>query len=325
MPAKGEYMRKGLCVLVALALALVTLQVHAQAYPVKPVRIVVTYPPGGSTDAIGRILTPHLAERFGQPFILDNRPGGGATIGTDLVAKSPGDGYTLLITGTLVLIPVITSKLPYDALRDFAPITLLVTSPMMVAVNPSLLPVKSIQELIPLLKSKPGLPFASGGPGMQLAGELFKLLTGVDMTHVPYKGAGQALTDLAGGQLAIAFTDLGSTTRFLKSGRIRVLAVASATRSANAPDIPTGAESGLPGWQSLGSFGLLAPSATPAPIVQRLNAEVTALLRKPDIRERILATGNEPAPRTPEEFSRFIATELPRWTKVIKEAGLKFE
>ena len=318
-------MRKTFRALIALTWVLASLHAVAQAYPSKPVRVVVTYPPGGSSDAIARILAPPLGERLGHPFLIDNRPGGGSTIGTDMVAKAAPDGYTLLITGTLVLLPVINPKLPYDAVKDFAPITLLVTSPMMIAVNPSLLPVNSIAELLPLLKSKPGLAFASGGPGMQLAGELFKMMTKADMTHVPYKGAGQALTDLAGGQLPIAFTDLGSSTRFLKSGRIRVLAVSSAKRSANAPDIPTAAESGLPGWEAFGSFGLLAPAGTPAAVVQRLNAEVTALLRNPDVRERVLATGNEPWPTTPEEYARFIVTEIPRWTRVITEAGLKFE
>jgi tripartite-type tricarboxylate transporter receptor subunit TctC len=211
--------------------------------------------------------------------------------------------------------------------KDLAPITLLVTSPMIIAINPSMLPVNSIKELIPLLKSKPGIALGSGGTasGMHLAGELFKLMVAADMTHVPYKGNAPALNDLMGGQVPIAFTDLGSATRFIKSGRLRVLAVASAKRSANAPDIPTAAESGLPGWEALGSFGLFAPAGTPTVIVQRLNAEVTTLLRRPDIVERILATGNEPAPMTVDEYNRFIATEIPRWNKVARDSGAKFD
>ena len=318
-------------VLVALVLALPAAYAAAQAYPSKPVRIVVTFPPGGSTDIIARILSPELNARLGQPFVVDNRPGGGGgrSIGASIVTKSPPDGYTVLIAGGSSFYSLSTSpdRLPYDPVKDLTPITLLVTSPMIISINPTLLPVSSIKELIPVLKSKAGLAFGSGGQGsgMHLAGELFKLLVVADMTHVPYKGNGPALNDLMGAQIPIAFTDLGSATRFIKGGRLRVLAVASAKRSTTAPDIPTAAESGLPGWEALGSFGLFAPGCTPAPIVQLLNKEVTTLLRRPDIAERILATGNEPAPTTPEEYSRFIQREIPRWNKIAKDSGAKFD
>jgi len=326
-------MQNAFRILFAFALALAAAQAGAQAYPVKPVHIVVTFPPGGSTDAIARILSPSLAERLGQPIVVDNRPGGGGgrgSIGATFVTHAAPDGYTLLIAGNNAFYTLSTAPSappPYDPVKDFTPITLLVKSPMVISVDPSVLAVQSIKELIPLLKSKPGIAFGSGGQGsgMHLAGELFKLLTSADMTHVPYKGNGPALNDLIGGQIPIAFTDLGSVTRFIKSGRVRVLAVAAAERSALAPDIPTGAESGLPGWEALGTFGLHGPGGTPAAIVHRLNAEVTALLRRADIRERILATGNEPAPMTPEEYVRFILREVPRWNKIARDSGQKFD
>ena len=264
---------------------------------------------------------------------MENRPGGGngrGNIGATYVANTAPDGYTLLISGvpdfyTLSTAP--DAPPAYELGKDFAPITRLVTSPMVIAINPDKLPVNSIKELLPLLKGKSGSAFGSGGKGsgMHLAGEAFKQLSGLDITHVPYKGNGPALNDLIGGQIPIAFIDLGSATRFLKSGRLRVLAVASAERSALAPDIPTAAESGLPGWEALGSFGLSGPGGLPAAIVRRLNAEVTALLVRTDIRERILATGNEPAPMSPEDFGRFLASDMQRWVKMARDSGQTFD
>ncbi len=301
----------------------------AQIYPSKSVRLVVTFPPGGSSDTIARLVAPKLGERLGQPVIVDNRPGGGGSIGADMVAKSAPDGYTLVVgaAGGLALNVVIYPKLPYDPAKDFSPITLLVTSPFIVAVHPSNTQVTTLKELIANIKAKPGQPFASGGTGtgMHLAGELFKLMLAADMTHVPYKGNGPALIDLAGGQVPMAFTDLGSTPPFAKSGRIRILAVASAKRSALAPEVPSAAEAGLPGWEALGWFGVAAAAGMPQPIVQRLNSEITAILRQPDMRERILATGNEPAPTTPEEFGTFIREEISRWGKVVKDSGQRFD
>ena len=316
-----------------IAFALAAGHALAQAYPVKPVHIVSTFPPGGSSDTIARILSPSLAERLGQPVVVDNRPGGGGgrgNIGATFVTKSAPDGYTLLIAGNNAFYTLSTAPdapPPYDPVKDFTPITLLITSPMVISVDPAVLSANSIKDVMPMLKSKPGIPFGSGGQGsgMHLAGELFKQLTGADMTHVPYKGNGPALNDLMGGQIPIAFTDLGSVKRFIASGRVRVLAVASAQRSALAPDILTGAESGLPGFEALGTLGLHGPGGLPAPIVQRVNAEVTALLRQPDIRERILATGNEPAPMTPDEYVRFIQREVPRWNKIARDSGQKFD
>jgi len=302
---------------------------QAQTYPTKPVRVIVTFAPGGSSDTVTRLIGPRLSERLGQPIVIENRPGGGGSIGADAVAKSAPDGYTLVVgaQGGLALNTIFYPKLPYDPLKDFAPITLLITSPFVVSVNPAVMPVGSVAELIELLKTKRGTPFASGGTGsgMHLAGELFKLMANLDMTHVPYKGNGPALTDLAGGQLPLAFTDLGSTTAFLKSGRVRALAVTSKQRTPLAPDIPSATEAGLPDWVAFGWFGLAAPAGTPRAVINRLNAETTAILRQSDVRERILATYNEPSPTTPEEFGNFIRAEIADWSKVIREAGVKIE
>jgi tripartite-type tricarboxylate transporter receptor subunit TctC len=311
------------------AIACASMAAQAQTYPTKPIRLIVTFAPGGSSDTVARIISPRLSERLGQPVVIENRPGGGGSIGADSVAKAAPDGYTLVVgaQGGLALNTIFYPKLPYDPLKDFAPITLLVKSPFVVSVNPAVMPVGSVRELIALLKAQRGTPFASGGTGsgMHLSGELFKLMANLDMTHVPYKGNGPALTDLVGGQVPIAFTDLGSVPAFLKSGRIRALAVTSRQRSSLAPDIPSAAEAGLPDWVAFGWFGLAAPAGTPSAVIGRLNAETTAILRQSDVRERILATFNEPSPTTPEEFGDFIRAEISNWSKVIREAGVKVE
>lgn len=311
------------------AIACVSIAAQAQSYPTKPVRVIVTFAPGGSSDTVARLIGPRLSERLGQPIVIENRPGGGGSIGADLVAKSAPDGYTLVVgaQGGLALNTIFYPKLPYDPLKDFAPITLLVKSPFVLLVNPAVMPVGSVTELISLLKAQRGTPFASGGTGsgMHLAGELFKLMANLDMTHVPYKGNGPALTDLTGGQVPMAFTDLGSAPAFLKSGRVRALAVTSKQRTPLAPDIPSATEAGFPGWSAFGWFGLAAPAGTPPATINRLNAETTAILRQTDARERILATYNEPSPTTPEEFGDFIRAEIANWSKVIKEVGVKLD
>lgn len=300
------------------------------AYPNRPLRMLVTFPPGGSTDLIARMISPPLGERLGRPVIVENRPGASGAIAAEVVAKAPPDGHVLMVAGTstvmglnVILIP----NLPYDP-KDLAPITLLVRSPFIIAINTSMLPVGSIKEMVALLKTKPQqTPFASGGnlTGMHLAGEYFRSLAGLNMLHVPYKGNGPALSDVSGGQVPIAFVDLGSTGPFRKSDRVKILAVADKQRAAVAPDIPTSAEAGLPGWEAIGSFGLVTTTGTPADTIQRLHAEVTRILRLPDIRERILVTGNEPAPMTPDEFGAFAKSEVAKWTRVIKESGIKIE
>ncbi len=316
---------------IALILALCAGLASAQSgYPNRPVRVLVTFPPGGSTDLVARIFSPPLSERLGKPVLVENRPGASGAIAAEVVAKAPPDGHVLLVSPTssvmglnVILIP----NLPYDP-KDLAPITLLVTSPFIVAVNPAKTPVSSVRELIAMIKAQSqDVPFASGGnlSGMHLAGELFKSLTGSKMIHVPYKGNGPALQGLAGGELPVAFVDLGSTGPLAKAGRIKVLAIAAKQRTPLAPDIPTAAESGLEGWEALGSFGLVTTAGTPAEVIHRLNAEVSAILRMPDVRDRILATGNEPLPGTPEEYGNFAKSEVAKWTKVIKDAGIKLE
>jgi len=302
----------------------------AAAYPNKAIRIIVTFPPGGSSDTVGRIIGQKLSEKLGQPVIIENRPGGGGSIGVDAVVKAAPDGYTLVLgaAGGLALNTILYKKLPYDPTTDLAPITRLVTSPMIVAINPALTPVASVQELVALIRAKPGqLAFASGGTGtgMHLAGELFKVMSASNMFHVPYKGNGPALTDLIGGQVPIAFTDFGSTPPFTRGGRVKVLAVASPTRSRLAPDVPSATEAGLAGWEALGWFGFAAPAGTPPEIVNKLSAEVTAILRQPEVVEKILATGNEPAPMTPEEFGNYIRSEIARWGKVVAASGIPIE
>ena len=311
------------------AIACAAIAAQAQTYPTKPIRVIVTFPPGGSSDTVTRLISPRLSERLGQPIVIENRPGGGGGIGADAVAKSAPDGYTLVVgaQGGLALNTIFYPNLPYNPLKDFAPITLLVKSPFVVSVNPAVTPVDSVKDLIARLKTQRGTPFASGGTGsgMHLAGELFKLMANLDMTHVAYKGNGPALTDLAGGQVPLAFTDLGSTPAFLKSGRIRALAVTSRQRTPLAPDIPSATEAGLPAWVASGWFGLAAPAGTPSAVISRLNAETTATLRQSDVRKRILATYNEPSPTTPEEFGDFIRAEIANWSKVVRDAGVKLE
>jgi tripartite-type tricarboxylate transporter receptor subunit TctC len=315
--------------LLSIALLAFAGAASAQTFPSKPLRMLITFPPGGSTDIMGRIISPPLAERLGRPVVVENRPGASGAIAAEIAAKAAPDGHTLLIAGTssvLGLNVMLIPNLPYHP-KELTPITGLVTSPFIVAVNTSMLPASSIKELIALLKAKPRQPFASGGnvSGMHLAGELFRSMAGADMFHVPYKGNGPAMSDLNGGQVPIAFVDLGSTGPYLKSTRVKILAVASKNRFPGAPDIPTAAESGLPGWEALGSFGLVTTAGTPRDIIMRLNSEVTSILRLPDIRERILATNNEPFPTTPEEYGEFVRTEVAKWTKVIKQANIKFE
>ncbi len=301
----------------------------AQSYPSRPLRKLIHFPPGGATDIVGRIISPPLAEKLGQPVVVENRPGAGGAVAAEIAAKAAPDGHTLLIAGTssvLGLNVVMIPNLPYKP-SDLASITRLVTSPFIVAVNTSLIPATSIRELIAALKAKPRQPFASGGTasGMHLAGEFFRSLAGVDMYHVPYKGNGPAMSDLSGGQIPIAFVDLGSTASYAKSTRVKVLAVAARERTAMAPDIPSALESGLPGWEATGSFGLVTAVATPRPIIMRLNREMTDILKMPEVRTRILATNNEPAPTSPEEYDAFIKSEVTKWTKVITEANIKFE
>ncbi|HQR11812.1 MAG TPA: tripartite tricarboxylate transporter substrate binding protein [Casimicrobiaceae bacterium] len=319
--------------LLSLAAAAVSLPLSpsalAQPFPSKPLRIVVPFPAGGTTDVLARAVAQKLTETLGQPVVVDNRPGAGGNIGAELVAKSPPDGYTLLMgtVGTHAINPGLYPKMPYDHVRDFAPVILVAGVPNVLVVNPSL-PVNSVQELIVYSKANPGkLNFASSGNGtsIHLSAELFKTMAGVQIMHVPYKGSAPALQDLVGGQVQLMFDNLPSSLALIKGGKLKALAVTSSARAAALPDVPTLAESGLPGFEASSWFGLLAPAGTPQPAIATLNAEVAKWLATPEAREKLLAQGAIAAGGTPEDFTRHIAAETAKWQKVVKESGAKVD
>jgi len=301
----------------------------AQAYPAKSIRLVVPFPPAGTTDILAREVAQRLSVSFGQSVVVDNRPGAAGNIGSDLVAKSAPDGYTLLMgtVGTHAINPSLYAKMPYDHVKDFVPIILVAGVPNVLEVTPSL-PVNSVADLIKLAKEKPGqLNFASSGSGtsIHLSGELFKTMTGVDMMHVPYKGSAPALTDLMGGQVQLMFDNLPSSLAQIKAGKLRAIAVTSAQRSPALPNIPTIAESGLPGFEASSWFGLLAPAGTPPAIVARVNADVNEWLQTAEAKEKLLAQGAIPAGGTPEQFAAHIRAETEKWAKVVKVSGAKVD
>jgi len=295
------------------------------SYPTKPVRLVVPFPAGGTTDLLARAVAQKLSETWGQQIIVDNRPGAGGNIGSELVAKAPPDGYTLLMgtVGTHAINPSLYAKMPYNHIKDFTPVILVAGVPNVLVVNPSL-PVNSVQELIAYGKANPNkLNFASSGNGtsIHLSGELFRTMTGVQMTHVPYKGSSPALTDLIGGQVQLMFDNLPSSLQFIKAGKLRALAVTSLARSQALPDVPTLAESGLPGFEASSWFGVLAPAGTPADIVAKLNGAVAAWLASPAAKEQLAAQGAIPAGGSPDAFVKHIADESAKWAKVVKASG----
>ena len=316
-------------VLVALCLgwglSLAAVVAHAQPYPNKAIHLVVPFPPGGGTDIIARTLATKLSQTMGVPVVIDNRGGAGGTIGTGVVAKAAPDGYTLaLVSGSHVINPSIYPKLPYDSVKDFSPITLLVSAPGILVVNQSV-PVKNVKELIQFAKSKPGqLHYASAGNGTppHLAGALLKAMTGVEIVHVSYKGNAQALTDLLGGHVALMFPTIPSALPYVKNGTLRALGVTSAMRSPSLPEIPTIAESGLPGYQSSSWYGVLAPANTAPEIVNKLQEEIVKILHLPDVKELLFAQGLEPVGDTPDQFSKRIQLEIQKWSKVIDAADL---
>jgi tripartite-type tricarboxylate transporter receptor subunit TctC len=318
---------------VAVALTLVATGAWAQApapsYPTKPIRLVVPFPPGGATDILARAVGQRLTDVWAQSVVIDNRPGAGGNIGTELVAKSAPDGYTLEMgtVGTHAINASLYSKLPYDHVKDFVPVILVAGVPNVLVVNPSL-PVSSVAELIAYAKANPGkLNFASSGNGtsIHLSGELFKTMAGVQMTHVPYKGSAPALQDLLGGQVQLMFDNLPPSLPNIKAGKLKALAVTSATRAPALPDVPTMAEAGLPGFEASSWFGILAPAGTPPAIVAKLNAEVAKWLASPEAQEKLLALGANPAGGTPEDFAKHIAAETAKWAKVVKESGAKVD
>ncbi|MDB5812187.1 MAG: hypothetical protein JWN94_4309 [Betaproteobacteria bacterium] len=305
-----------------------SLQSFAQNYPNKPIRLVLPYPPGGGTDVIARPLAQKLTEQLGQQVIVDNRGGANGNIGMEFVAKSPPDGYTLLfaLTAQYAVNPTLYPKLPYDPVRDYAPISLLANAPYLLVVHPSL-PAKTTAELITLMKARAGqLAYSSSGngSGAHLAGEMFRSLAKVNITHVPYKGAGPAMPDLIAGQVQFSFVTYTAAGPHIKTGRLRALGVTTAKRSPTLPDLPAIAET-LAGYDSAVWYGFAAPAGTPADTVARLNSEVLRVLAAPDFRNRIMLEAVAPIGSTPDEFGNFMKSEIARWAKVVKDSGAKVD
>ncbi|HYH40910.1 MAG TPA: tripartite tricarboxylate transporter substrate binding protein [Burkholderiales bacterium] len=298
----------------------------AQSYPVRPVRLVVPYPPGGPTDFVARTVGQKLSQFLGQQIVVDNRPGAGTIIGSELVARAAPDGYTILFGtgGGTFLAPLMLPNVPYDPMRDFAPVTMLVQSPQVLVTHPSLA-ARSIAELVTLAKAKPGaLNFASVGTGTSphLGGELFQSLTGTKIVHVPYKGTAPALADLISGQVQMMFSSMPTVLAHVKAGRLRLLGVGGTKRSAVIPDTPAISEV-VPGFELITWYGIFAPIRTPAAIVRRLNTEIVKVLNDPESRERLEAQGLEPAPMTPQELKAYTEQDTLRWARLIKAAGIK--
>ena len=315
--------------LAAAALALAPLVALGQSFPAKPVKLVVPFPPGGSLDNIGRLLAQKLSDSWGQPVVVENRPGAGGNVGADAVAKSSPDGYTVVMgaLSTHAVNPSLYPKMPYDAVKDFAPISLVAITPNVLVVNAAL-PVGSLKDLIAYAKANPGkVNFGSGSNGSagHLAGELFKVETGTDVAHIPFKGGAPATQALLAGDTQFMFDNLANATAQLKGGKIKAIAVTTAQRSKLAPDLPTMAEAGMPGFDISTWFGILAPAGTPADVVAKWNAELVKALNAPDVREKMLAQGAEPAPTTPAEFASFIAKEREKYARIVKASGAKVD
>ena len=299
----------------------------AQAYPSRPVRIVVPFAPGGTFDIMARLIGQWLTEKLGQPFVIENRAGAGGNIGTELVVRAPADGYTLLLVGAANAISAtLYEKLNFNFIRDIVPVAGIARVPEVMVVNPSL-PATTVRELIAYTKANPNkLTMASGGIGTlsHVEGELFKMMTGVNLVHVPYRGLGPALTDLLGGQVQVMFASMSASIEYVRAGKLRALAVTTATRSDELPDVPTVAEF-VPGYEASGWFGMGAPKSTSSEVVAQLNKQINEGLADPNMKARLLDLGGRPMPMTPAELGKFIADEIEKWAKVIKFAGVKAE
>src|SRR4051812_33916750 len=318
---RSAWLRRA-CLAVALG---VTGLATAQDYPSKPVKIVVPFPPGGSVGAVARILGQKLSSKFGKQFVIENRPGAGGNIGSDFVAKAPRDGYTLLLAGVSshAINPSLYPQLPYDPVKDFTPICLVYSLPNVLVVNPAV-PAKSIQELVALAKAKPGtLTFASSGNGttLHLSGELFKRMAGVDITHVPYKGNAPAVTDVIGGQVNVMFDNVSNSLPHIKANKLRALAVTGLVRAPVLPNVATLDEQGFSGYNITSWFALFAPAGTPQPVLDRLNAAVTAAMHDKQVRELLASEGVEAQGSSSEQFRAFLQTDAARWAKLVKESG----
>jgi tripartite-type tricarboxylate transporter receptor subunit TctC len=327
------FIKRGVRVATAVAclwLAAGLSEASAQTFPTKPIKIVATFAPGGASDILARIIGQKLTESWGQPVIVENRAGAGGIVGTEYVARSAPDGYTLVVgyIGTHAVNPSLYAKLPYDAINDFAPVAFLASIPSALVVHPSV-PAKTVQELIALAKSKPGqLNYGSGGVGTapHLAAELFKTLTGVDMVHIPYKGSGPAVADLLSGQISLMFNTMIQTIPHVKEGTVRALAITGATRSDALPNLPTIAEAGVPGYDMVGWFGILAPAGTPKDVVIKLNTEIVKILNMPDVKTRLSDLGAEPTTIvSPEQFADYIKAEISKWRDVVQRSGMRVE
>ncbi len=319
-----------LSLLLVLASMLGNVNAVAQSYPAKPIRLVVPYPPGGPLDIMARAIGQKLTEAWGQAVVVDNRAGAGGNIGADLVAKSPADGYTLLMgaVATHAINPTLYAKIPYDPVKDFSPVALVAQVPNILVVTPSIA-AKTVKELIDLARAKPGsLNFGSGSTGStgHLAGELFNTMAGVKMVHIPYKGGAPAMADLLGGQVQLMFDNLANALPNVKAGKLRALAVTTLARSRAMPELPTIAESGLPGFDLTTWFGVMAPAGTAPEIVAKLNAEIVLALNAKDMHERLEKMGAEvPANNTPEHFAAFIRAEATKYAKVVKDSGARVD
>jgi tripartite-type tricarboxylate transporter receptor subunit TctC len=303
--------------------------VLAQEYPAKPVRVVAPFPPGGGTDILARMLAQKLSEALGVQFIVDNRGGAGGTIGTDILAKSPPDGYTIgLVSASHAINPGLYPKLPYDTLRDFASITMVAIGPGVLVIHPSV-PAKTVKELISLAKRTPTTPLTYASPGSgtppHLAAELFKTMAGVALVHVPYKGNAQALSDLMAGHVSISFPVVPAVLQHVTGGRLRALAVTSVERSRSLPDVPTISESGLAGYESSSWYALVAPAGVPASIITRLNREAVRILQLPDVREKLLTQGMDPIGSRPEQLTATIRSEMEKAAKIVRLSGARAE
>lgn len=315
--------------LLSLAAFLLPGAALAQAYPVKPVRLLVPFAPGGTTDVLARLVGQKLSEAFGQQFLIENRPGAGGNIGTDLAAKSPADGHTLVMSfdGTLAINPSTYRNLPFDAQRDLAPIASVAQVPLLIVVHPGVA-ASSIAEFVALAKASPSrLNYSSAGHGStgHLTGELFRARAGMEMVHVSYKGGGQAVQDLLGGQIQMLVTALPTVEGHLKAGKLRALAFTSARRVPGAPDVPTLAESGYPGFEVLSWYGILAPAGVSQEIVRKLNAQINRILEAPDVRARLVGLGTEPTGGSPEQFAQTIRADTARWAKVVSDAAIRID
>ena len=315
--------------LVFMLFAFLSFSLNAQTYPTRPIRLVVPFAPGGSADLVGRLVAHEMSQSWGQPVVVENKPGASGMIGNELVAKSAPDGYTLTVgtLGPFAVNQTLFDKVPYDNLRDFAPITLTGISSHILVAHPSV-PVQNVAELIALAKAKPGqLTFASSGTGnaTHLTFELFKARAGVDIEHVPYKGGGPAMADLVGGQVTFSFASMASAVPFVQSGRLRPIAVSGAQRSALFPDVPTVAESGLPGFASEDWQGILAPAKTPEEVILKLNNEIGRILASPQVKAKLAAAGFDARASTPQWFAEFIQAETLKWARLLKQSGIRLQ